>query len=375
MPKVRGLRTIKKEILKLVNNYVEKADDLEMVHKALVPQLLEAVLLDYKRNVPDAREAEVLNVMTTIVNKLHVRWRPTLSRFMVGLARIYLDCANKSQSMMEDQIMTIMDNVFECTLDMINKDFSEYPEHRVEFFKLLRTINLKCFPALLRLDARSFKFVIDSCMWASKHDNREVEGAGLSMCFELIGNMADTDSQTCNTFFQNFYTSILQDVFFVLTDSDHKAGFKSQSMLLAKMFWLVESGKLQGPIYTPEMAPAGTSNREFLKNFVGNLLSNAFPNLQPYVFCLHFGGLANGFHRAQISSFIEGLFANNNDINKFKLILRDFLISLKEFSGDNAELFAEEREQAATKAKEQERERALKVGGLLKPSELDDDEL
>lgn len=80
-------------------------------------------------------------------------------------------------------------------------------------------------------------------------------------------------------------------------------------------------------------------------------------------------------HRSQIASFIDGLFANNNDINKFKLILRDFLISLKEFSGDNAELFAEEREQAANKAKEQERERALKIGGLLKPSEIDDDEL
>jgi exportin-1 len=72
MPKVRGLRTIKKEILKLINTYVEKADDLEMVHKQMVPQLLEAVLLDYKRNVPDAREAEVLNVMTTLINKLHV---------------------------------------------------------------------------------------------------------------------------------------------------------------------------------------------------------------------------------------------------------------------------------------------------------------
>ena len=33
MPKVRGLRTIKKEILKLVNTYVEKADDLEMIEK------------------------------------------------------------------------------------------------------------------------------------------------------------------------------------------------------------------------------------------------------------------------------------------------------------------------------------------------------
>ncbi|KAF2809680.1 uncharacterized protein BDZ99DRAFT_571454 [Mytilinidion resinicola] len=332
MPKVRGLRTIKKEILKLINVYVEKADDLEMVHNTLVPKLLEAVLLDYKRNVPDAREAEVLNVMTTIINKLH--------------------------SLMEDQIMNIMDCVFECTLDMINKDFSEYPEHRVEFFKLLRTINLRCFPALLRLDARSFKFVIDSCMWASKHDNREVEGAGLSMCFELITNMSETDPQTCNTFFQNFYTTILQDVFFVLTDSDHKAGFKSQSMLLAKMFWLVDSGKLQGPIYTENMAPAGTPNKEFLKNFVGNLLANAFPNLQA----------------AQIATFIDALFDSNNDINKFKLVLRDFLISLKEFSGDNAELFSEEREQALNKAKEEERERAMKVGGLLKPSEMEDDD-
>lgn len=182
--------------------------------------------------------------------------------------------------MMEDQIMNIMDNVFECTLDMINKDFSEYPEHRVEFFKLLRTINLRCFPALLKLDARQFKFVIDSCMWASKHDNREVEGAGLAMCNELISNMADTDQTTCNAFFENFFTTIMQDVLFVLTDSDHKAGFKSQSLLLAKMFWLVEIGKIQGPIYTQDMAAAGTPNKDFLKQFVGNLLANAFSNLQ-----------------------------------------------------------------------------------------------
>jgi len=47
---------------------------------------------------------------------------------------------------MEDQVPTIMENVFECTLEMINKDFSEFPEHRVEFFTLLRAINLHCFP-------------------------------------------------------------------------------------------------------------------------------------------------------------------------------------------------------------------------------------
>lgn len=186
---------------------------------------------------------------------------------------------------MEDQVPIIMENVFECTLDMINKDFSEFPEHRVEFFNLLRAINLHCFPALLRLDNRQFKFVIDSCLWASKHDNRDVEASGLNMCLELIQNIADkTDPITSSSFFGQFFIPILQDVFFVLTDPDHKAGFKTQSMLLMRMFYYVSPAdntapKIQGPIYTPDQAPAGTGNREFLATFVTTLLRSAFPNL------------------------------------------------------------------------------------------------
>lgn len=70
------------------------------------------------------------------------------------------------------------------------------------------------------------------------------------------------------------------------------------------------------------------------------------------------------------------MFLYNNDINKFKTTLRDFLISLREFSGDNAELFTEDRELAQQAQKDAELERAKKVGGLLKPAEIDqDDEL
>jgi exportin-1 len=246
------LRTIKKEILKLINTYVEKADDNEMIHRQMVPPLLEAILLDYKQNVPDAREAEVLNVITTLIMKLH--------------------------NTMEDQILNILDCVFECTLEMINKDFSDYPEHRIEFFKLLRVITAHCFDALTKLDPRQFKFVIDSCMWASKHDNRDVEYQGLIMCNELISQMAD---KGYHEFFQTYFTTILQDVLFVLTDSDHKAGFKYQAQLLSKMFFLVENNKIGGPVYAPEQAAAGTPNKDFVKSFVGNLLTTAFSNLQP----------------------------------------------------------------------------------------------
>lgn len=63
---------------------------------------------------------------------------------------------------MEDQVPVIMQNVFECTLEMINKDFSEFPEHRVEFFNLLRAINLHCFPGMLHYRALT-KLNTDYC--------------------------------------------------------------------------------------------------------------------------------------------------------------------------------------------------------------------
>jgi exportin-1 len=73
MPKVRGLRTIKKEILKLVDVYVEKAEDLQAVKDNMVPPLLDTVLVDYRESVPGARDAEVLKAMAGIITKLSVR--------------------------------------------------------------------------------------------------------------------------------------------------------------------------------------------------------------------------------------------------------------------------------------------------------------
>ena len=60
-----------------------------------VPPLLEAVLIDYQRNVPAARDPEVLSTMATIVNKLGAH--------------------------ITTEIPKIFDAVFECTLNMINK--------------------------------------------------------------------------------------------------------------------------------------------------------------------------------------------------------------------------------------------------------------
>jgi exportin-1 len=71
-PKIRQLRTVKKEILRLNETYIKRAEDLDVINRDFVPPLFDAILGDYSRNVPQARDAEVLNVMSTIVMRLGV---------------------------------------------------------------------------------------------------------------------------------------------------------------------------------------------------------------------------------------------------------------------------------------------------------------
>lgn len=70
--------------------------------------------------------------------------------------------------------------------------------------------------------------------------------------------------------------------------------------------------------------------------------------------------------------FVTALAENHNDINHFKLALRDFLIQLKEFSGDNTELYLEEKETEAQAKLTAEREAAMRIPGMLKPSQIED---
>lgn len=331
-PKVRGLRTIKKEILKLVEIYISKAKNLEVV-EVLVEPLLNAVLEDYMKNVPDARDAEVLNCMTTVVHK-------------VG-------------HMIPQGVILILQSVFECTLNMINNDFTEYPEHRVEFYKLLKAINEKSFNALLELPAAAFKLFVDSICWAFKHNNREVEVNGLQIALDLVKNIEKLNgSAFANEFFKNFYFTFVSETFYVLTDSDHKSGFSKQSLLLMRLISLVEENKIAVPLYSNGEAPDGTSNQVYLNEYLANMLGNAFPHLA----------------REQVINFLAALLKQYKDPSKFNGTLRDFLVQIKEVGGDPTDyLFAEEKEKALLEQNRIEKERAAKVGGLLKPSELDDE--
>jgi exportin-1 len=96
---------------------------------------------------------------------------------------------------------------------------------------------------------------------------------------EVVNNFAGvTDPAVSGVFFQQYFLSIIQDIFFVLTDADHKSGFKLQSVLLARMFQLIEMNMVQTPLFDPSQP-----NAVAFKEYCANLLKGAFPHVQPCV--------------------------------------------------------------------------------------------
>ncbi|XP_057472129.1 protein EXPORTIN 1A-like isoform X2 [Actinidia eriantha] len=324
---VKLLRSVKRETLKLVETFLDKAEDQPQIGQQFVPPMMDPVLGDYARNLPDARESEVLSLFATIINKYKA-------------------------AMIED-VPRIFEAVFQCTLEMITKNFEDYPEHRLKFFSLLRAIATHCFPALIRLSSEQLKLVMDSIIWAFRHTERNIAETGLNLLLEMLKNFQA--SEFCNQFYRSYFVTIEQEIFAVLTDTFHKPGFKLHVLVLQHLFCLVESDSLTEPLWDVTTVPYPyPNNAMFVREYSIKLLGTSFPNMTP----------------TEVTQFVNGLFELRNDLSAFKNHIRDFLVQSKEFSAqDNKDLYAEE----TAAQRERERQRMLTIPGLIAPNEIQDE--
>ena len=79
---------------------------------------------------------------------------------------LFTGLINKLQGQMSAEVPRVFEAVFKCTLDMITKNFEDYPDHRLGLFNLLRAMNQHCFGALLQQQS-NFTLIIESIKWAS----------------------------------------------------------------------------------------------------------------------------------------------------------------------------------------------------------------
>lgn len=297
---VKLMRSVKKVTLRLVETFVDKCDDLDMVAAQYVPAMMDPLLGDYARNVPDARDAEVLSLFAAMINRLRERMAPEVPR--------------------------IFEAVFECTLAMITQNMEDYPEHRLQFFGLLRAITNHCPGTLFSMSPAQLKLVIDSVIWAIRHTERNIADTGLHLLLEMLSMFSASDAATA--FHQAYYLQLLREIFAVLTDTFHKPGFKLQARILHHLFTVVQSDAIKAPLWdAAALGPtAYANNAAFVQAHVSEMLSTSFPNLRPQ----------------QVSATVLGML-ELKDGASFKQHLRDFLVQSNQFADqNNADLYADE---------------------------------
>ena len=160
---VRQMRIVKKETLRLIEEYVKKSDDTQQVTNTVIPPLLNTVLSDYNKSVEQAKDAQVLSLCTILVQRF----------------------GNDIQQ----QIPQILDATLHVTLDMIGKNQSDFPEHRVNLFKFLRCLNSCCFSTFLSALQVS-PSIMEAIVAALKHTDRTVEEIGLETLHEFLNSVA-----------------------------------------------------------------------------------------------------------------------------------------------------------------------------------------
>lgn len=247
----------------------------------------------------------------------------------------------------------VLEEVFECTLEMISENFEDHPEHRLNFYNLLQQVVKHCFPAIIALSPQQFKLVLDSIIWAIKHTMRNVADIGHQTLYALLENIA-TNDEAMQTFYQSYCIDILQHLFSVITDPSLTAGLVQQTTVLAYIFSMIETNKIR-VVLSPTQLQTGLSNVDFVKHHVKDLLKSVYPHLTD----------------AQIDITIKGFFDLDQDIPAFKDHLRDFLIQIREFSGaDDSDLFLAEREQLLRQHEEEKRRRQMMVPGIINPHDI-----
>ncbi len=210
LPAIKPLRGLLRDILKLIQTFVENStQDSRIFQEEFLPSLQNLTNV-YRDSSPDARDPEVLMMIATILKYAGA----SLANFLPA----------------------IMVNLCETTLPMIQADMISYPEFREAFFSLVKHIVQFCIQGLFNLDSNQFSTVILSILWAMKHNKPEQFELGLEAMNVLVEQVAGGSAEIRNTFFQTYFTLILQDTLTVMTDNAHSGGFKLQAELLRKLF-------------------------------------------------------------------------------------------------------------------------------------------
>lgn len=119
---LKTMRALRKDILRLVQTYIERSAELQVFNEHFLPRLL-GLAEDFRGNDPNARDAEVLMLFATMFKRLGMG----LSGFLEP----------------------VLFNLCDATLGMIKNDYLSFPDFRDGLFALVGSVIKHCLQGLL----------------------------------------------------------------------------------------------------------------------------------------------------------------------------------------------------------------------------------
>ena len=189
---------------------------------------------------------------------------------------------------------------------------------------------LLLFSALLeKIRAQNFSFnksVIDTITFAINHKTPSMSETGLETLLILLQKVItvkNIDYQNIvDPFFKNYFLLLLGDVFHTMTDGFHQNGFKLQVKVMQILIRVIDEKVIKENLFDENQ-----NNKTF---FLNRLLTEILQNFQ-------------NIKQTQGEALCLAMINSCSDDHKFKSVMRDFLVSLKSFIGNNEALWEEEK--------------------------------
>ena len=306
-----------KTLIKFLTSLVKNTDDIQMIQNDMLSSF-GTLLETYNSNHINNKDPNMLLLFSAILEKL------------------------KNNN--PEVVSTIWKFLCIPTIELIKNDFQSFPEHRMNFFILLKSLISNSFESLFRVQNLSFnKEVIDTITFAINHSTPSMSETGLEtliILLEKVISVGNIDLQNIiDPFFSNYFYIIFNDVFNTMTDGFHQSGFKLQVKVIQILVKIIDEKRISEGLFNKDE----NNKIYFMKKLLSDILQS-FKNItQP-----------------QGETFCLALFNNCNNDHNFKSLMRDFLISLKSFIGNNEALWEEEKKKELELAKKfEEQKRAF----------------
>ncbi|MEN2496552.1 MAG: Exportin-1 [Marteilia pararefringens] len=331
------LQHLKKEILNFINTIIlsgNKQSNFESESKVL-ESLLFIILKDYSNSLPQHKDSEILCVIHSFLN-------------------------NQSSN---QYVITIIETCLVSTLQMIRENHKDYPDHRLQIFRIVKCL-VKChYETLLAIPQNDFRLIIDTIIFALSHVLVNILELGLEVLTMLLEQIV-WDVSRAQIFYRHFLILILHHLLLLITDSAFRNSLGSHAEIFCLLIQKVESGFIFVPLDVTSADDATLLNiikqqqtqidASFVNNRNGHgdgetYSHNSLPNLASSdVIVSNIKFLNDSLTRlvtenfghlspSDITTFVNGLFAF--DMNKKKMLhhLQDFLIDVSENRGNSFE--------------------------------------